>query len=91
VDYLPRITLVNKNTGETVETTDPARALITGKWEDIGKVKGPILRGLASRAPYFHNGAAKSLKEVVEFYDKRFDIGFTSQEKADLVAFLGAL
>jgi hypothetical protein len=91
VDYLPRITLMNKSTGEIAQTTDPARAMITGKWADIGKVKGPVLRGLASRAPYFHNGAAKSLKEVIEFYDKRFAIGFTPQEKADLVAFLSAL
>ena len=51
VSYLPVFTLVNNTTSETVQTTDPGRALITGKWGDIGKVKGPILRGLASRAP----------------------------------------
>jgi cytochrome c peroxidase len=63
----------------------------TGKWADIGKFKGPILRGLASRAPYFHNGFAASLEEVVEFYDTRFGIGLSAREKADLVAFLRAL
>jgi hypothetical protein len=91
VSYLPIITLKNKNTGQIVKTTDPGRALITGKWEDIGKVKGPVLRGLASRPPYFHNGSARNLTEVVEFYDRRFDIGLSAQEKADLVAFLSAL
>ena len=50
-----------------------------------------VLRGLASRAPYFHNGSARSLDDVVNFYDKRFKIGFTSQEKEDLIAFLSAL
>jgi len=89
--YLPLITLKNNTTGEIVKTTDPGRALITGKWADIGKLKGPILRGLASRAPYFHNGSAGSLADVLEFYDKRFNIGFTSQEKEDLIAFLNAL
>jgi cytochrome c peroxidase len=91
VSYLPVFTLVNKVTNETVQTTDPGRALITGKWADIGKVKGPILRGLASRAPYFHNGSAATLADVVVFYDMRFNIGFTPQEKADLIAFLNSL
>ena len=33
---------------------------------DLNRVKGPILRGLAARAPYFHNGAAASLLQAVE-------------------------
>ena len=91
VTYLPVFTLVNKATNATVQTTDPGRALITGKWADIGKLKGPILRGLASRAPYFHNGSAQTLGDVVDFYSKRFNVSFTAQEKADLIAFLNAL
>ena len=47
-----------------------------------------MLRGLAARPPYFHNGSAADLGEVVDFYDTRFAIGFTDREKADLVAFL---
>jgi cytochrome c peroxidase len=77
--------------GQTFVVTDPGRALISGKCEDIGKVKGPILRGLASRAPYFHNGSAATLLDVVNFYDQRFAIGFTAQQKTDLVNFLNAL
>jgi len=61
------------------------------KCADIGKVKGPILRGLAARAPYFHNGSAATLDEVVAFYDTRFQLNLTRQEQADLVAFLRAL
>jgi hypothetical protein len=89
--YLPVYTLRNITTGEMVETTDPGRALITGRWSDLNRFKGPILRGLASRAPYFHNGAAATLEDVVEFYDTRFNIGLAVHEKADLVAFLKAL
>ena len=88
---LPLYTLRNKATGATLQTTDPGRALITGKWNDVGRFKGPTLRALASRAPYFHNGSAKDLNEVVRFYDDRFGIGFNDQEKEDLVAFLKAL
>jgi cytochrome c peroxidase len=72
-------------------TSDPGRALISGKCADIGRLKGPILRGLAARAPFFHNGAAATLTEVVEFYNLRFQIGLTDREKADLEAFLRAL
>ena len=89
--YLAIYKLRNLSTHETVLTTDPGRAMITGKWADVGKFKGPILRALAARAPYFHNGAAATLEEVVEFYETRFTIGLTPQEKADLVAFLRAL
>jgi cytochrome c peroxidase len=75
----------------TLAVTDPGRALVSGKFADIGKFKGPILRGLASRAPYFHNGSAASLSDVVEFYNDRFGAGITGQDKADLIAFLNTL
>ncbi len=88
---MPLYTLQNISTGETIQTTDPGRALITGKWKDIGRFKGPVLRGLAARAPYFHDGFAKDLPAVVDFYNQRFGIGFTQQEKDDLVAFLKTL
>ena len=74
-----------------MQTIDPGRALITGLCADIGKVKGPVLRGLAARAPYFHNGSAMTLNDVVTFYDQRFSIGFTAQERTDLIAFLNSL
>ncbi len=54
-------------------------------------MKGPILRGLSARAPYFHNGSAATFEDVVNFYDQRFGIGLTDQEKTDLVAFLQTL
>jgi hypothetical protein len=91
VSYLPVFTLENLATHDIKTTTDPGRALITGLWKDIGRLKGPVLRGLSSRAPYFHNGSAASLGDAVDFYDKRFSIGFTPQEKQDLIAFLSVL
>jgi hypothetical protein len=88
---MPLYTLRNKTTGELKQVTDPGRALISGRWAHIGRFKGPILRDLAARAPYFHNGSAASLSEAVDFYDTRFAIGFTAAEKQDLVAFLATL
>lgn len=72
-------------------TTDPGRALITGKCSDLYKMKAPTLRSLAARAPYFHNGAASDLSELVNFYNQRFQIGLTPEQKSDLVSFLSAL
>ena len=88
---LPLYTLVNLTTHATVQTTDPGRALVTGKWKDIGRFKGPVLRGLAARAPYFHNGFAATLDDAVAFYETRFGIVFTAQDRADLLMFLRSL
>jgi len=74
-----------------VRVTDLGRAMITGNCADIGNVKGPILRGLAGRAPYFHNGSAATLRDVVEFYNQRFSLTLSEQQKIDLVAFLQSL
>ncbi len=72
-------------------TSDPGKALISGKCSDVNRGKGPILRGLAARAPYFHNGAGASLIELVNFYNSRFNIGLSDDEKAALFAFLKTL
>jgi len=88
---MPLYTLRNKTTGQTVQVTDPGRAMISGKWAHIGRFKGPMLRNLAPRAPYFHNGFAKDLDAVVDFYDTRFNLKLSYREKSDLVAFLRSL
>jgi cytochrome c peroxidase len=88
---LPLYTLKNGGTGETLESTDPGRAMISGAWRDVGRFKVPSLRGLSNRAPYFHDGSAPALLDVVSYLDNRFAIGLTDGDKRDLVAFLSAL
>ncbi|HEY0324299.1 MAG TPA: hypothetical protein VGC66_25355 [Pyrinomonadaceae bacterium] len=88
---LPLYTFRNKRTGETLQLTDAGLGNITGLWEDLGRFKTPTLRGLAARAPYFHNGIAATLEDVVRHYETRFGFIFTDEERADLVAFLNAL
>lgn len=96
-DYLPtfRLTCVPGRShpylGRVIITHDPGRALVTGRCADIGKIKGTQIRGLAARAPYLHNGSAKTMREIIDFYDKRFNIGFAEQDKVDLENFLLAL
>jgi cytochrome c peroxidase len=88
---MPLYTLRHKATGETRETTDPGQALTTGRWVDVDHFKTPNLRGLSARAPYFHNGSARTLGDVVEFYKAVFGFAFSPSETADLVAFLRSL
>jgi hypothetical protein len=90
VKHLPIYTFRSKVNGQVVTVTDPGRALITGRFRDIGKLKGPILRGLAAREPLFHNGSA-TITQAVNFYNARFNIGLTSQDRTDLVNFLKSL
>jgi len=77
--------------GNTYYTSDPGKALITGQCSDIGRGKGLILRGLAARAPYFHNGVAANLQQVVNFYNQRFQINLSEQQTQDLINFLQTL
>ena len=88
---LPSYTLRERSTGTQVIVSDPGRALITGAFKDVSTFKVPTLRGLAGRAPYFHNGSAGSLSGVVAFYNAKFAIGLTTDERAALTAFLASL
>jgi hypothetical protein len=77
--------------GRVIYTQDPGRALITGRCNDVGTIVEQQFRGLAARAPYFSNGSARTLRELVDFYDRRFNIQYSDAEKQDLVNFLSSL
>jgi cytochrome c peroxidase len=87
----PLYTLRCVSTGVVIRTTDPGRAMVTGRCADIGRFKVPTLRGLAARPPYFHDGSAATLRDVVLFYNDVFTMGLRTFEVDDLVAFLNAL
>ena len=77
--------------GKQVQSTDPGVGLRDGSFRSLNKFKTPNLRGLASRAPYFHGGTASTLEAVVHHYKAALGFVFTPAEEADLVAFLRAL
>jgi cytochrome c peroxidase len=97
ISYLPSITVCKSDpttgapTNNCKTTTDLGQALVDGDFDHVGKIKGPILRGLSARAPYFHNGSARTLLDVVHFYETRFGLALTPQQESDLVAFLSSL
>jgi cytochrome c peroxidase len=88
---LPLYTFRNRQTGQTRQLTDAGRGQVTGLWNDLGRFKTPTLRALAARAPYFHNGTALTIEDVVRHYERHLGFVFTDEERADLVAFLNAL
>lgn len=77
--------------GRTILTYDPGFALTSGRCEDVGKITLQSMRSLAARAPYFSNGLAKDLRGVIDYYERRYSIGYTEQEKQDLVNLMSVL
>lgn len=49
------------------------------------------LKGIWQHPPYFHNGSAATLEEVVALYDTRKGLALSTQDKADLVEYLKSL
>ena len=81
---------------------DLERYNVTRADKDKGAFKTPTLRSVTETAPYMHDGAFKTLEEVVDFLDQgggsnprlsplMRPLGLTTEEKADLVMFLKAL
>jgi cytochrome c peroxidase len=81
---------------------DLGRYAVTKVERDKGAFKTPTLRSITETAPYMHDGAFKTLEEVVDFLDKGGGanpnlshlvkpLGLTAEERADLAAFLKAL
>lgn len=50
---------------------DPGLGGHTGVGDEMGQFRAPSLRNIALTAPYFHNGTAATLAEVIRFYNKR--------------------
>lgn len=85
-----------------VNNGDEGRYAVTGNKNMKGAFKTPGLRNIIFSAPYLHDGSAATLEEVIDFYNKGGNggenldklikpLGLTTQEKFDLIAFLGAL
>jgi cytochrome c peroxidase len=78
------------------------RFIVTRSSLDIGAFKTPSLRDVEFTAPYFHDGSAKTLEDVVKFYVKGGNpnpnkdwelqaVNLNEQEQAQIVEFLKAL
>jgi len=81
------------------QASELGRFLVTREPKHLGAFKTPQLRNVALTAPYMHDGSEKTLRDVIEFYDRGGNnnpyldggirpLGLTDQEKQDLVALL---
>jgi len=57
----------------------------------ISKYRTTPLRALWQHPPYFHDGSAETLLDVVDHYDGVLMLGLTDKQKADLVEYLKTL
>ncbi len=91
-----------QNIGQYLDYADPGRERITLEPSDIGKFKVPTLRNIALTAPYMHDGAITTLDGVIEHFAAGGlphpnrspllpNFVLSTDEKADLIAFLNAL
>ena len=53
-----------------------------------GALDTPTLLGIRFTAPYFHDGSLPTLRSVVDWFDKRYQLGLGGQEKQDLTVYL---
>src|SRR5213593_3946608 len=89
--HIPSLAFTDVNLGilhEPSETgMDPVRAMRLKNH----KYRTTPLRALGQHPPYFHDGSAATLLDVVEHYDRFFGVGLSPQEKKDLVEYLKSL
>jgi len=91
IEFFSNPVTVSGVTYDEYQTTDPGLGWISGKCADLGKMKVPALRGIGARPPFFHGGNANTMFDLVDFYNKRFNIGLSAQDEQDLINFLNAL
>jgi len=66
----PRYPGCDANLNDTTDTVDPNFNWSQERELLIGSFKTPPIRNVGLTAPYFHNGAYSTLRQVVEFYDR---------------------
>jgi hypothetical protein len=72
----------------------PSAAFVDHQQHDIGSgglYKTPTLLNADFNAPYFHDGRFDTYDQVIDYFDRSFSLALTTQERADLAAYLTAI
>ncbi len=91
IPYFSNPVTVNGVRYDDYLTSDPGVGWITGKRADLGKFKVPSPRGIGARPPFFHGGEAATMRDVVVFYNNRFNMDLSAQDIWDLVNYMNSL
>lgn len=84
-DFTDANTLLHPIDDSVADRTSYASRSATGQWRTTP------LRGVWQHPPYFHDGSAATLDEVVAMYDAKLSLGLTAEQSADLVEYLKSL
>ena len=83
--HIPSANFIDRrshNIGSTGNAYDGARA---------GALDTPTLLGIRFNPPYFHDGSLPTIASVVDWFDKRYELGLTEEERSDLIAYVEAV
>ena len=72
----------------------PSGAFVDHRQHDVGSgglYKTPTLLNADFNAPYFHDARFTTFDQVVDYFDRSFRLGFSDQDRADMVAYLKAI
>lgn len=94
----PTISVLNEQKGKA----ELGRFLVSGNALDIGSFRTPTLRNVELTAPYFHDGSAATLADVIRYYVRGGNekaardwelqpVDLSESEQQDLIEFLKSL
>jgi Di-haem cytochrome c peroxidase len=72
----------------------PSAAFVDHRQHDVGSgglYKTPTLLNADFGAPYFHDGRFDNYGQVIDHFDRVFELGLSAQDRADLTAYLTAV
>lgn len=84
----PQLTDANERLHAPAEVGQDATLASRGT---TGMYRTTPLRGVWQHPPYFHDGSAATLMDVVDHYDDHFNLGLEQDQKADLIEYLKSL
>ena len=89
--HLPAMAFTDVNLGVLHDPSETGMDPVRASRLKNHKYRTTPLRALSQHPPYFHDGSAATLADVVEHYDRVLGLGLSDAQKADLVEYLKSL
>ena len=89
--HLPAMAFTDVNLGVLHDPSETGMDPVRASRLKNHKYRTTPLRALSQHPPYFHDGSAATLADVVEHYNRVLGLGLSDTQKADLVEYLKSL